>query len=214
MKKKPLPTRVETVIIKKSLATSARQAASIARSHGAKTTKVDETGQSYRFRQHPPENYLPNSFRAFVLNKHVTLVYGTPKGREKALKKIAAILDGWPRLSGKKYSNPSKEDTRTIASIDRLQGAAMDAVDAADAAVLAVLHEEARHGRGTSKWDSNNLKLFRLRADARRALQRELDARNVYSQAVEDSGSWYNAGGVPYGGNRELPRSLALWWKT
>lgn len=108
MSKRTLPVRVQTVIIKKTLAKSSRQAASIARTHGAKTTKVDETGQSYRFRQHPPENYLPNSFRAFVLNKHVTLVYGTPRGREKALKKIAGILDAWPRLSGKKHANPPR----------------------------------------------------------------------------------------------------------
>lgn len=72
-------TEIQTLIFSKDRFESAAQAKEWAEEHDFKTTKVDETGQSFRLRQHVPGLYGPRSFRTITLTDGVKGVVARKK---------------------------------------------------------------------------------------------------------------------------------------
>lgn len=60
-------TEIQTLIFSKKKFGTADEAKEWAKEHDFKTTKVDETGQSFRLRQHVPGLYGPRSFRTITV---------------------------------------------------------------------------------------------------------------------------------------------------
>jgi hypothetical protein len=76
--------RVQTIIVPKSLAPTLAQARAVAKSHHAEHLEVDETSQSYRFRQRDPSQFVPGSFRTYHTDDGVAIVVGTRTDKEPA----------------------------------------------------------------------------------------------------------------------------------
>lgn len=76
----------QTVIINKSIVKNLKEAKKIARGFG-EHLEEDETGQSYRFRQIDPKEFVPGTFRTFKPKEGVSIVYGQ-------LKKEAGLAGG------------------------------------------------------------------------------------------------------------------------
>lgn len=55
-----------------------KQAVGWAKRHGFRVIKVDVTANNYRFRQHPPSNFEPGSFRTIRIRPGVGAVIGCP----------------------------------------------------------------------------------------------------------------------------------------
>jgi hypothetical protein len=74
---------VQSVIFPRDLF-SPTKAKSWLRAHGFRSFKMDETDNYFRFRQRPPENFKPGSFRIITLgNSGVRAIVACPKyGRE------------------------------------------------------------------------------------------------------------------------------------
>jgi hypothetical protein len=97
-----MPFDLQTIIVKKKQGrrTLDRDSAQkVADKHAKKAIYTSrETGQSFRFRQRPPSDFVDDSFRTAKLGDHVSLVYGKLKRGKKPL--------------GKRRRNPeSPEDT-------------------------------------------------------------------------------------------------------
>jgi hypothetical protein len=79
----------QTIIVPKSLASTRKEAERLARRYADRLYTVRETKDSWRFRQRPPDCFVPGSFRTFCLpskNKgRICIVYGklrrTSEGR-------------------------------------------------------------------------------------------------------------------------------------
>jgi len=76
---------LQTVIVPKKLAASRSKATKLARRHANRIYTSRETGQSYRFRQRPPTDFVKSSFRTVKLPDGISLVYG--KLKPSAIKK-------------------------------------------------------------------------------------------------------------------------------
>jgi hypothetical protein len=72
-------TKVQSVICAKSKFDSAKKAASWCKSHGFKSSGVDETETSYRFRQFNPTKCQEGSFRTISISEGVSGVICKPK---------------------------------------------------------------------------------------------------------------------------------------
>jgi ATP-dependent DNA ligase len=72
----------QTVIVNKSIATNREQAQAIAKQFADRLYTSRETGQSYRFRQKPPEVFKDGSFRTSKVAPGVSIVYGKLKKSE------------------------------------------------------------------------------------------------------------------------------------
>ena len=70
---------LQTIIVPKTVAPTRAAAAKLAKRHGRVRTSR-ETGQSWRFRQRPPTDFIKSSFRTKHLPDGVSLVYGMLKG--------------------------------------------------------------------------------------------------------------------------------------
>jgi len=76
----PREGSLQTIIVNKSHAKSLDKAKSIAKEFGAEHMSVDETENSYRFRQRNPSDFIDGSFRTHTIpEKGVSLVYGKLK---------------------------------------------------------------------------------------------------------------------------------------
>lgn len=74
------PYDLQTVIVSKDVADSRDEAKGIAKDYAKRMYTSRETGQSYRFRQRPPEDFVPSSFRTKKIpDQGVSLVYGKLK---------------------------------------------------------------------------------------------------------------------------------------
>ena len=71
-------TEVQTLIFSKPKFTRA-SAVKWAKDHDFKSSKVDETGTSFRLRQKPPDSFTEGSFRTITLTDGVKAVIGIPK---------------------------------------------------------------------------------------------------------------------------------------
>ena len=72
-------TTVQTLIMSKTVFKTAQAARKWARDHKFKTTKMDETGTSFRFRQREPGDFKPRSFRTTSIARGVSIVIGRLK---------------------------------------------------------------------------------------------------------------------------------------
>lgn len=107
MKRRPLPPRVQSVLISRDhpRARTATGARAVAKSFGAKTTKVDKTEGYWRFRQHNPSSYKNRTFRTATITPNVKFVYGTPKEgmlenpNSACCGEVLEALESWPRPS-------------------------------------------------------------------------------------------------------------------
>lgn len=72
---------IQTFVVSKEIASSVAEAKKIAEDFDMKTSKVDETSSSYRFRQRDPGDFKEGSFRSFQPpgKKGVTMVFGALK---------------------------------------------------------------------------------------------------------------------------------------
>jgi ATP-dependent DNA ligase len=69
----------QSVIVNKELASSRGKATSIAKGFTDRLYTSRETGQSYRFRQAPPEKFERGSFRTFSPKPGISIIYGKLK---------------------------------------------------------------------------------------------------------------------------------------
>lgn len=69
---------LQTILVSKEVAPSEAEAKKKALKYG-RADKVDETEQSFRFRQRPPSDFVEGSFRSFKPEEGVTLVFGQLK---------------------------------------------------------------------------------------------------------------------------------------
>lgn len=74
----------QTYIVPKALAKTVDEAAKIVKAMGGKVTTSRETGESWRFRQRPPEKFVAGSFKTFEVpqSKGVVIIFGSLKGKE------------------------------------------------------------------------------------------------------------------------------------
>jgi hypothetical protein len=84
-------TKVQAVILSKSRFQSKDKSLSWVKSHDFRADKVDETGDSYHFRQREPEEFKTNSFRTIDVTEGVKAVVG----------KIKDIQNEKPKQGGK-----------------------------------------------------------------------------------------------------------------
>ena len=70
------PTTVQTVILSKTRFRTAAEARRWARAHDFRTDKIDETENSFRFRQRNPGDFKPRSFRTKEIDRGVSIVTG------------------------------------------------------------------------------------------------------------------------------------------
>ena len=70
------PTTVQTLIFSKDKFKTSGAAKAWAKRHGYKSSKVDETGKSYRLRQLEPKLFKRDSFRTIALTDGVKAVIG------------------------------------------------------------------------------------------------------------------------------------------
>jgi hypothetical protein len=83
---------LHAVIVKKPNKTL-EEAQTIAK-HFIKNKKYyRETKSSYRFRNHPKEEFIPGSFKTKKLNKDVSLIFGTHKDGKDELVEGGAFVD-------------------------------------------------------------------------------------------------------------------------
>lgn len=73
----------QTVIISKNIANDREAAKAIAKQFADRLYTARETGQSYRFRQKPPEYFDPKSYKTFKPREGVAIVYGRLLGSKK-----------------------------------------------------------------------------------------------------------------------------------
>lgn len=92
---KRVSTEIQTIICSKRRFRSVAEAAQWVREHGFAAGKVDETEDSYRFRQREPEEFQPNSFRTITLTRGVQAVIGRPKKMEPHIwdEKLSQIIN-------------------------------------------------------------------------------------------------------------------------
>lgn len=76
-------SKLQTVLVSKKLplvkAEGLKGAKKIADDMSVKHTKVDETANFFRFRQHDPKGFVSGSFRTFSPRKGIEFVYGKIK---------------------------------------------------------------------------------------------------------------------------------------
>jgi hypothetical protein len=73
----PIGTKIQSVVLDRHYFTL-REATSWIRRHGFVARKVDDTGHSYRFRQHEPDDFREGSFRTLSLRPGVQSILGCP----------------------------------------------------------------------------------------------------------------------------------------
>lgn len=66
---------VQSVLIDKSLVSSATDARKIVRSMGMKSAKIDTTDKYYRFRQETPSGCKKGSFRIKKVNNRIDFIF-------------------------------------------------------------------------------------------------------------------------------------------
>lgn len=74
-------TEVQSLILSKDKFKSEEAARNWAKDHNFKTSKLDETEDSFRFRQFDPSKCQSNSFRTIELDEGVNAVICRPKGQ-------------------------------------------------------------------------------------------------------------------------------------
>ena len=80
----PKPTTVQTLIFSKAAGFNSGTAREWARRNAFSPEKVDETGTSFRLRQHDVSAFVQGSFRTITLTKGVEAVIGRPKSEKIA----------------------------------------------------------------------------------------------------------------------------------
>lgn len=180
-------TRVQTVILPKARFSRA-QAIAWAKIQGFHVRKIDETGSSYRIRQHDPRAFHSKSFRTIPLGKHgAQAVIGRP------------LHAGSSRDAGRDPSHPGLDKAALMKGIDREQRQAARAK-------LRGMREEIRAAVGARRGGKAGLKEFcaieraqararidairqKLRAELREVGQRErLEARGSCDRARRSPG--------------------------
>ncbi len=73
---------IQTLILSKSRFKTKGQASKWVRSHGFKTSKVDEKKNTFRYRQKEPSAFIEGSFRTITLTDGVKAVIGRPKKKK------------------------------------------------------------------------------------------------------------------------------------
>ncbi len=90
MAKKKGMERLQTVLIKKTLASTREKAKKLARKMGYRTYTIRETKNTWRLRQRPPDcfrgKYGTNCFDKGGVKRGVCLVFATPKKGAKRRK--------------------------------------------------------------------------------------------------------------------------------
>jgi len=74
-KNRKVPTKIQTLIFSRT-SFNKSQARAWAKSHGFKSSKVDETATSYRIRQRDPSAFRPGSMRTIKITTGVKAVVG------------------------------------------------------------------------------------------------------------------------------------------
>lgn len=72
-------TEIQTLILSKKKFKTVKDASDWVRKHGFKVHKVDETKNSFRFRQKDPSEFKKGSLRTINLTAGVSAVVGRPK---------------------------------------------------------------------------------------------------------------------------------------
>ena len=80
---KSQPSVKQTIIVKKTVAKTRKQAAALAKPHAERLYTSRETSQSFRFRQRPPEDFKPKTFKTIQVEPGVSIVIGKLKRRKK-----------------------------------------------------------------------------------------------------------------------------------
>lgn len=75
-------TKIQSVVLSKKTFPKMSDARKWITEHQFHAKKVDETPDSWRFRQFPPTNCKPNTFRSITLKAGVTGVICVPKGEK------------------------------------------------------------------------------------------------------------------------------------
>jgi hypothetical protein len=78
-KKRLQPTIKQTIIVKKEVAKTRKQAEKLARLHADRIYTSRETSQSYRFRQRNPKDFDPKSFVTVKMEPGISIVLGKLK---------------------------------------------------------------------------------------------------------------------------------------
>lgn len=105
---------VQSVIISKTVAKSKKEAVKKV-PDGFKTSDIEETEQSWRFRQRDPDDFMPNSFRTKQIAPGVTLVLGKLR--------VAELVEGAMNAITEYDNSISDFVERVRAAFDRQMGA-------------------------------------------------------------------------------------------
>lgn len=72
-------TQIQTLILSKEKFKTRADAKKWVVDHDFKSTKIDETSTSFRFRQKEPSDFIEGSFRTITITDGVSAVIGRPK---------------------------------------------------------------------------------------------------------------------------------------
>lgn len=97
----PSGTQIQTIVFAKENFTL-EQATQWAEDHGFRTDKVDETEESYRIRQRPPQDFEDDTFRTIEIDTGIQAVIGVPKEKEDGMteEQAKALVDGIKDMTG------------------------------------------------------------------------------------------------------------------
>lgn len=109
-------TKVQSVICSKSVFKSVAEARSWVSKHGFKSSGVDETEESYRFRQFAPSQCTSGSFRTITLTKGVSAVICTPKQKKQSPEELAR----YPRIQREENESVVPQWTEEVLDFDAI----------------------------------------------------------------------------------------------
>lgn len=84
-------TKIQTYIVPKTVARTSKRAGSIVLRKGGSVKKIDETDDSFRFRQAPPTHFKPGTFRTISVGSGVLAVIGCPMNNPGGSKEASVL---------------------------------------------------------------------------------------------------------------------------
>ena len=174
----PVGTEVQTLIFSKVIYTEIT-ARMWAKKNGFKVTKIDETSDSYRMRQRPPERFTPGSFRTISVGS-VQAVIGCPsRGGKTPAKQTPTPAKRRPTRAASALKRVRKRRGKMVPAGGRGYKLSLEPAATDPSAWVAYL-VDPRGSRMLLRWDCS----------ARTVKQAEKELRAYWAQGRKESAAW------------------------
>lgn len=126
-------TTVQSLILAKETFASADKAAAWIAAHNFQNHGIDETGESFRFRQRPPEDFQEGTLKTIEMRPGVSAVIGVPKDSLEDEDDGLDLMDAAPAGVDTVPPKAAQENARLALEYRRKHGRGMTAVGVARA---------------------------------------------------------------------------------